>query len=179
MRPPNDWIQTYTGKKFWPLDPKPEEVDIRDIAHALSLLCRFGGHCYRFYSVAEHSMLVSRHSGAHALWGLLHDASEAYLIDVPRPLKRGLVGYREAEAKLQGVICEAFGLPVEQPDEVSRADVALLMDERLQIMAPAPEPWSSDTDPLGAALSCHTPRIAEALFMEAFEALTAARKTSP
>lgn len=54
-----DWMQTFTGRQFWPMDPRPEDLDILDIAHALSLLCRFGGHCQRFYSVAEHSVHVS------------------------------------------------------------------------------------------------------------------------
>lgn len=65
-----DWIQTFTGRRFWPLDPRPEDVCIEDIAHALSLKCRFGGHCTRFYSVAEHSVHVSNYVPAEfALWG--------------------------------------------------------------------------------------------------------------
>ena len=78
------WLQTYTGIQFWPLDPRPEEIDIQDIAHALSLLCRFNGHCQRFYSVAEHSVHVSTILAPEfGLWGLLHDAAEAYLSDIP------------------------------------------------------------------------------------------------
>src|SRR5262245_27549306 len=98
-----DWMQTISGRKFWPLDPRPEEVCIEDIGHALSLVCRFGGHCHTFYSVAEHSVRVSllaedmAKSSAHwtdenirmiALSGLLHDAAEAYIGDMVRPLKR-------------------------------------------------------------------------------------------
>ena len=74
-----DWLQTFTGKAFFPLDPRPEEMDIFDIAHALSNLCRYGGHCNKFYSVAEHSVLVSilcrlYYGEQVALQGLLHDA---------------------------------------------------------------------------------------------------------
>ncbi|MFN9113590.1 MAG: phosphohydrolase, partial [Bacteroidota bacterium] len=70
------WIQTFSGIAFWPLDPKPEHVRIADIAHALSMKCRYNGHTRKFYSVAEHSVLVSRHVPEEdALWALLHDAS--------------------------------------------------------------------------------------------------------
>jgi uncharacterized protein len=85
------WIQTVTGKQFWPMDAQPEEVDIEDIAHALSLPCRFNGHCKQFYSVAEHSIHVSRVvSNENAARGLLHDAAEAYLSYIPQPVKREL-----------------------------------------------------------------------------------------
>ncbi|MFG0247924.1 MAG: phosphohydrolase, partial [Phycisphaeraceae bacterium JB051] len=78
------WIQTYTGKAFYPLREDPGIIDIRDIAHALSLQCRFNGHCSDFYSVAQHSVHVSEVvPQAFALWGLLHDAAEAYMSDLP------------------------------------------------------------------------------------------------
>jgi uncharacterized protein len=97
-----DWIQTYTGKQFWPLSPLPEDIVIEDIAHALSMQCRFGGHVRTFYSVAQHSVHVSLLvEPQYALWGLLHDAAEAYLVDLPRPIKKfsemGLL-YQEIEA---------------------------------------------------------------------------------
>src|SRR4051812_6540197 len=84
-----DWMQTISGKAFFPLDPRPADVDIQDIAHALAFQCRFGGHVKEFYSVAEHSVRVSLIC-AHedAKWGLLHDATEAYLSDIVRPVKR-------------------------------------------------------------------------------------------
>src|ERR1039457_118422 len=83
------FIGTFSGLRFWPLDPNPEKILIDDIAHALAHQCRFGGHASRFYSVAEHSVHVSRLCPPEdALWGLLHDASEAYLVDLPRPLKQ-------------------------------------------------------------------------------------------
>lgn len=111
------WIQTFTGRRFYPLAPRPEDVDIEDIAHALANLCRFAGHTRRFYSVAEHSVRVAAILKASCpgfpklhLGGLLHDASEAYLVDVPRPVKHApdLAGYRAAEAKVEAAIAERF-----------------------------------------------------------------------
>src|SRR5262245_47792896 len=94
-----DWMQTVGGTQFWPLDPRPHEFDINHIAHALGNMCRFNGHCRRFYSVAEHCVLVSRAcSAANALWGLLHDMSEAYIADVIRPVKPHLSNYKSIES---------------------------------------------------------------------------------
>src|SRR5690606_29748913 len=95
-----DWMQTFTGRRFWPLDPRPDEICIEDIAHALSMQCRYAGHCLSFYSVAEHSVLLSQHvAEPFRRWALLHDASEAYLVDVPRPIKGDLSNYRAVEAR--------------------------------------------------------------------------------
>ncbi len=123
-----DWMQTYSGGKFWPLDPRASEVNITDIAHALSLQSRFGGHTLGFYSVAEHSVHVARAASAeNKLWALLHDASEAYVSDVIRPLKRFLAGFQEIEDRVQAVICEAFRLDPEMPAEVKALDNRILM----------------------------------------------------
>lgn len=129
------WIQTYTGGKFWPLDPRPEEVKIEDIAHALSMLCRYGGHCRRFYSVAEHSVIVSYYvPWEYALTALLHDAPEAYITDLPRPLKYSLDGYQEAEDRVWRAVADHFGLHHELPDSVKWADDAILYHEVHQNM---------------------------------------------
>lgn len=161
-----DWIQTALGGQFWPIDPRPEEINPEDIAHALSLLCRFGGHCLRFYSVAEHSVLLARKaSPENRLWALLHDASEAYLVDVPRPIKPFLAGYREAEEKIMKAVCSRFGIPEEMPDEIKDLDVRILTDERHQNMAPAPQPWSTDADPIGVTLQFWTPEEAKREFL--------------
>lgn len=161
-----DWIQTAMGHQFWPIDPRASEIVPEDIAHALSMLCRFGGHCLRFYSVAEHSVLLARAVAPdHRLWALLHDATEAYLVDVPRPLKPFLVGYREAEDKIALAVCERFGLPVQMPAAVKAADTRILTDERQQNMAPAPKPWSTDTEPLGVTLQFWSPSQARDEFL--------------
>src|SRR5208282_6622849 len=82
------WIRTFSGGRFYVLEPRVEDVRIEDIAHALSMQCRFTGHVREFYSVAEHSVWVSRYSHREdALWGLLHDASESYIGDMSTPLK--------------------------------------------------------------------------------------------
>jgi len=104
-------IRTYSGIYFNVFDPKPEMVNINDIAHALSMQPRFGGHLPEFYSVAQHSIHVcDKLSDGNEIYGLLHDASEAYLIDMPRPVKKGLTNYKEIEEKIMKVISDAFGL---------------------------------------------------------------------
>ena len=170
-----DWLQTHSGRQFWPLDPRPDDVDIHDIAHALSMLCRFGGHCDKFYSVAEHSIHVSNYSRDDALWGLLHDASEAYLVDIPRPLKRMMPNYREIEEGVQQAICRAFDLPKAMPARVEFVDRAILMDERLQIMSGSTQAWSTDIEPLGVSIGGYQPSTAKILFLETFHRLMRAR----
>jgi hypothetical protein len=125
-------IQVRSGGVFDPLDPNPADVYVEDIARSLSQRVRFGGHGRRFYSVAEHSVHVSRACGGDAFWGLLHDASEAYLGDLVTPLKRSAYGeaYLEAEARVMAAICARFDLPAEQPSSVSIADKAMLARER-------------------------------------------------
>jgi uncharacterized protein len=128
-----DWIQTYCGVEFYPFDPRPEDIQIVDIAHALSMQCRYAGHVREFYSVAEHSVRVAELLPRELqLWGLLHDASEAYLVDLPRPIKRhSEIGrlYQAAEANLMSAICARFGLDQTEPEAVGRADKAMLCHE--------------------------------------------------
>lgn len=155
------WMQTYTGKRFDPFDPKPELIDIEDIAYALSNVCRFGGHSSRFYSVAEHSVRIGewlRHTWDDrqmALAGLLHDASEAYLGDVPRPVKYRpeFAFYREAEAKLDAMIFHKYGLNewVAHP-AVKYADNAILADEARDLMGDPGESWGLTEKPLGLSI---------------------------
>ena len=165
-----DWMQTFTGRMFWPLDPRADEIEIEDIAHALSMQCRYAGHCTRFYSVAEHCVLLA---GAveehHALWALLHDASEAYLVDVPRPVKPFLTGYRFAEAHVMAAVAERFGLGP-MPEEVKDADNRILEDERQQIMAPAPKAWNVGPA-LGVTVHGWEPERAERAFLSLFRIL--------
>lgn len=166
-----DFMQTYSGRKFWPLDPRADEIHIEDIAHSLALQSRYAGHCERFYSVAEHCVHIARWLPTDKLWGLLHDAAEAYTVDVPRPLKRSLVGYAEAEAKVMAAVCDRFGLPVEMPLGVHEADMRIIADEVAQNMRPMD--WhAKHNDPLGVVLQFWTPEEAEDRFLEMFVELT-------
>ncbi len=166
-----DWMQTFSGRQFWPLDPRPDEVFIEDIAHALSLQCRYGGHCLRFYSVAEHCVHLARYvQREHGLWALLHDASEAYIVDVPRPLKRFLAGYRDAEEAVMAAVCDRFGLPREMPKEVHEADGRIIQDERVNLSICVAE-WENSAPPLGIEIACWSPERAKGEFLVAFEDL--------
>jgi 5'-nucleotidase len=133
------YIQTVSGRRIDPFAPDPDQIDLDDIAQALSNQCRFGGHCRVFYSVAQHSCLAADLIAADVaavadrLWALLHDAPEAYLVDLPHPLKhRSPLGdvYREAESLLQAAICRRFRLPLEPPRSLKAIDRALLATER-------------------------------------------------
>lgn len=121
-----NFMQSYTGKKFYSLDPRPEDIDIVDIAHALSMQCRYNGHYRRFYSVAEHCVLLSKlFTAEYALWALLHDETEAYVGDMVRPLKAHLPDYCAAEDRVMIAIAERFGLEsAVMPPEVVAADTA-------------------------------------------------------
>lgn len=109
-----DYIHTYSGKKFCPLDPKIEDIDINDISHALSLMIRANGHYKYFYSVAQHSIncykeaVARNYSKKVQLACLLHDASEAYISDITRPVKKNLSEYRVIEKNLQDKIYRKF-----------------------------------------------------------------------
>jgi len=150
---PKGYIATYSGRIINPLDPDPAEIAIEDIAHALSNQCRFTGHVRKFYSVAEHSVrcvheLINRDFYLAEYpdpqvewdllrWALLHDASEAYLSDIARPVKQGLgLGdtYREAEEKLMMVIAEKYHMPWPMPDMIARVDDTLLRTEQRDLM---------------------------------------------
>jgi 5'-deoxynucleotidase YfbR-like HD superfamily hydrolase len=150
-----DWFQTYTGKKFYPFDPRAEDVDIADIARSLSLQCRFNGHTTQFYSVAQHSIHVAHVFGKLAkgtsfsssnqahLCALLHDATEAYVGDLIRPIKINMPQYQDMEEEVWHCILEAFDLleiwehfPIKPL--VKKADNILLMTERRDILPEGP-----------------------------------------
>lgn len=148
-----DAIFTHSGIFIRPLDPNPDAIRIEDIAHALSNQCRWTGHTSRFYSVAEHCVGVSRLAAMQAHeWGLsalLHDASEAYLADLARPIKKapGLGEiYLEVEARLEDAVAARFNTFVDPLSyrEIKEADEMMLWAEaklllpRLGALLPAP-----------------------------------------
>jgi hypothetical protein len=195
-----EWIQTFTGEKFFPLRPRHQDIVLEDIAHALSNVCRYTGHVCRFYSVAEHSVLVSLEVERRAVeqsvdarqvrnlarWGLLHDASEAYIADVSRPLKQlpAFDEYRAAEAHLQSVIAERFGLsPDGEPPEVKAVDYEILANEVEALMPNVDRvAWGATTpagvmpDPLPFVhVVGMDPCQAEQFFLTRFQALWGGR----
>lgn len=166
-----DAIRTYTGRLVRPLAMRPEDLDIVDIAHALSQVNRYTGHTIVPISVAEHSVRVAEICSAkNQLWGLLHDASEAYLCDVSRPVKhtKAMWYYRVAEEKLMRVIAARYGLSWPMPKEVHRADMCVGNTEmrdlmngaryRKPLLAEVIEPWPA--------------KMAEVIFLARFDALT-------
>lgn len=166
-----DWIQTHSGRRFNPLNPNPDAIVIQDIAHSLSMMCRFTGHCKKFYSVAQHSVLVSYICDSKdAMWGLLHDASEAYLVDVPRPLKRSgqFEAYKKFEAKMQEAVCKRFGLPLTEPASVKKADAQLLVTEARDLMSPLHPDWRNMMDPLPFKIEAWDQQHAKDMFMKRF-----------
>lgn len=168
------WIQTYTGKKFYPLAPRVKDIDIQDIAHALSLICRFTGHCREFYSVAEHCIRVSKLCRPDTqLLALLHDASEAYLSDVSGPLKRSpyFREYRSFEANLQALILRRFGISASLGQQrcVKHADAVLLATEARDLLTAPPEPWGQFLPhPFPSTIRPLSAKLAESLFLATF-----------
>jgi hypothetical protein len=165
------WITTYTGKKFHFKNPQPEEIDIADIAHALSLTCRFAGECKRFYSVAEHSVRVAEIvPPKYKLRALLHDASEAYLPDLPRPMKAELPEFKTMENIILVAIWQKFIAhypEVGEKEIIKEADNVMLATEARDLMdntndwAPLPSPLATKIEPM-------TSMEAELLFLFRF-----------
>jgi hypothetical protein len=123
----DDWIETYSGIRFHPIRPSLNEFVIKDVAHALSMICRYTGHCSDFYSVAQHSVYVSMVCDEFRFEGLMHDAVEAYISDVNTTVKMHLDDYRELEYDIMEVMAKRFGFsPPPLPDEVKNADIMVL-----------------------------------------------------
>ena len=168
------WIQTRDGNRFDFLHPNESVIDVGEIAHALSLICRFTGHTSSFYSVAQHSVHVS-----HALCnetievqlcGLLHDAAEAYVGDVSLPLKRLLPDYKAIEKSVEHAIFSAFGLPRTLHASVKQADLALLATERRDLMLPSEDVWEvlSGITPLPFTILPLSPERSRAEFLKRY-----------
>lgn len=172
-KPVGSAIRTYTGVLFDFVNPEASPINIEDIAHSLSLLCRFAGHCKEFYSVAEHSYRVSYVCPEeHALWGLMHDASEAYCVDVPRPLKHmaNMEHYRAHEKRVQRAICGWFNMIPVEPPEVKAADMVLLVTEQRDLLKNSIPDFN--IKPLEGVIKPVTSAQAEHLFLERFWQLT-------
>ena len=184
------WIQCYSGVKFWPLDPRVDEIHYDDICIGIAREGRYRNQTKVPYYVAEHSVIVSIYAGKLAQergldWqtcarqGLLHDASEAYLGDVSRPVKRQpmMDGYRAAEEVLQNKIYERFGVhpTMDTTALVHEVDTRICKDE-IDTLMPDPRMWPlagryAQVQPLGATIACLTWRQAADAFSQRFAEL--------
>lgn len=153
-------IRTFSGQTVNILDPDPATININDIAHALSNQCRFSGHTSHFYSVAEHSVLVAKAVPfSEALAGLLHDASEAYLVDIPTPVKVLLPEYFKLEYRLMEVIAAKFGFAYPLSKNVEHEDKWMLQQE-----------WEKLIE--GSDLTTMKPIDAKSRFLESYYNIT-------
>jgi len=164
------WIESFMGGKFHFLDPQPDEIKIVDIAHALSLTCRFGGSCRVFYSVAEHSIRVAEIlPEKYKLLGLLHDASEAYLPDLPRPIKAGMPEFKAMENVILQAVFRKYGIdPMLTSDGVVKeADNILLATEARDLMDNTDD-WATLPFPLSDKIIPFCSEWIEEKFLERF-----------
>ena len=159
------YMRTWSGNKFYFRNPEPTSILIEDIAHSLSLQCRFNGHCDKHYSVPEHSVKVANKALDEspedyrlALTALLHDAAETYTGDIVSPLKAILPDFKNVERRVEICISQRFGLTYPLPDEVKRFDKEVLSDEFVTI---APFSCDSGGEPL-------SPKEAERVFLDMF-----------
>jgi uncharacterized protein len=177
-------ILTFSGQYVDLLDPDPDTINIGDIAKALSQINRFGGHTRVPYTVAQHSLLVSENVPPEfALQALLHDAAEAYVGDVVRPLKymADMRSYRDRESIMQAAIYQRFGLGMHQTDacrsSIRCADLVMLATERRDLMPPCPTPWPilHGVTPLAKSIRPAPAPIVAVRFMKRFEQLMVAQ----
>lgn len=167
-------MQTRSGRYYNFLIPRRSDILIGDIAHALSNLCRFTGHTTHFYSVAQHSVIVSEIvPPALAFAALMHDAHEAYVGDISAPLKEILDQYQRVEALAAQTVRSRFGVPLKMPDEVGHADLIALATERRDLMGPLCGHWEclDGIEPLPFHIVPLDPFQANGLFLDRFRAL--------
>ncbi|MGO9265208.1 MAG: hypothetical protein ACLQBA_10030 [Candidatus Binataceae bacterium] len=163
-------IMLASGRLFDFLDPHASDFTIDDIAHGLSYVCRYAGQCRGFYSVAEHSILVSETVTSFAYEALLHDAAEAFIGDVTRPLKQLLPEYRRIESNVEDAIIERFGLDRRFKDTVKRADLQVLAAEQAQVMAPGCADWAvaAGIEPAQVKVRYLPPEVAKRRFLNRY-----------
>ena len=162
----DSYMQTFTGKYVKPLDLKYEDIDIMDIAHHLSLICRFNGACKRFYSVAQHSIMVANLVSKHdKLAALLHDASEAYMADVIRPIKYSIPNIKIIEDRIAIKILAKFNCYGVDWTVVKKADNIMLATERRDLMAETDEDrWNLTEEPMPTKITPWESRTAAIAF---------------
>ncbi len=166
-------VRTLGGTLVNLRQPTPEMFVIEDIARSLSMLVRWTGHVNQFYSVAEHSFLISLNCGDNPLdqlWGLLHDAPESVLGDMSSPLKAlpEFAAFRLLERRIMSAICLRFGLPMHEPAIVRQCDTAIRCNERRALRGAVPKYGER---PLPASIEGWSPKKAEAMFLAQFHSL--------
>jgi uncharacterized protein len=156
-------IRTVSGRMVDVFNPKPSMFDINDIAHSLAHQCRFGGHMPVFYSVAQHSFHVSRRlPDKHKLAGLMHDAAESYVLDMPKPIKNGLLNYKQIENGILKCLAEKFNFQFPLHESVKIADENMLIIEYENLIL------GLKTHPMEPM----APQIAKQYFLNQFNELT-------
>ena len=169
-----NFITTYSGAKFYIDECNIEDIPISDIAHALSMNCRFNGHIKDFYSVAEHSVIVSELvEPENALWGLLHDATEAFVPDIPRPFKHLIGGFDAFEERLAKKIAQYFELSYPMPADVKYIDTNIVADEAQELFDSPPD-WTRYYDIVcePERIAAFNPKEAYTMFMDRYKELT-------
>jgi hypothetical protein len=170
-------IMLQSGAWFDFAAPHSSPFKIEDIAHGLANICRYSGQCNRFYSVAEHSLLVSETAVGFELEALMHDAAEAFLGDITRPLKQMLPDYKRIESEVERAIFSRFGIQIPLPREVKQADLRVLAAEQRQIMPAGTDGWlrGQDIVPASVVVRHLPPEEAKRAWLERFEALNVPR----
>ena len=174
-----DWILTSTGRQLWPSDPRAGDFDVGEIAHNLSLVCRFTGSVAVAYPVSSHSVMVQeiiRDCGGslvEQLQGLMHDAPESIISDIPAPIKRFLPDVVKAEKKIWKAMAEQFGVPEKMSPLVKAADRISLITERRDLMPDSPHAWKGydNVKPISSHVKIMSAKSAEKLFLERFHHL--------
>lgn len=172
------YVETYTGRAFYPLRPDPSAVSILDIAHALSNQCRYGGATNSFYSTAQHCVLLADYSAAilkasalECLQILMHDAPEAYLVDVPRPVKQYMPEYRKWDHAIDDVIRRWLSIGnIPRPSFQDDIDSRIIVDEREQLKCDSGLDWGHNLEPLGLIIEPEVPQVAEYKFLTRYAA---------
>lgn len=160
-----DYMTTYTGQKFWPLDPRAEEVHLEDIAHALSRICRFNGHVRSHYSVAQHAVIVSHLVPQYlAFEALHHDDAEAYLADLVRPVKKHIRQYIKHERALEKVISKRFRFKYPLPAVIHDIDTRIVADEAESLFISEPS-WTKEFNKIGLRIRPIPAFIAKRLYL--------------